>query len=96
MMRPDQTPAPSPSVVATKLADGQAVLLDIDTGNYINLNTTAAVIWDGIEAGKGRSEIVAQLIETFDVDEAHAAASVDRFLGQLAEAGLVDSSHDRS
>jgi hypothetical protein len=86
---PDEAPTPNPNVVATKLADGQAVLLDIDTGNYINLNQTAALIWNGIEVGDSPAAIQAQMVQKFHVAEEHAADSLARFIHQLGEAGLV-------
>jgi hypothetical protein len=80
---------PSPTVVATELEDGQAVLLDMDTGSYVQLNRTAAVIWAGIESGRSLDAIAAKLVSTFEVDDEHAHRSMDAFVEQLVEAGLA-------
>lgn len=91
MTLPERVPTPNPDVVATELSDGQLVLLNINTGEYISLNRTAALIWDGIEAGRSPATICSKLMDQFDVTEDHATDSVSRFLQDLAEAGLTQS-----
>ena len=56
----------------------------------ISFNGTGAFIWRSLEKGLDREETVAALTSTYEVDEAIAAADVDRFYGKLREAGLVE------
>jgi PqqD family protein of HPr-rel-A system len=59
------------------------------TGGVFALNRTAAAIMRGLEAGRDRSGLVADLVEGFETDELEAGQAVDSFLASLREAGLV-------
>lgn len=80
---------PSRSVLAAHL-DGESVLLEMNRKRYFRLNETGQAIWHALEAGRSRDALVAELIETFDVDEASARAEVERFMAELADAGLLE------
>ena len=49
----------------------------------ITLEPVGTMIWKGIEAGKTREEILAQILENFDVEPQVASADLDEFLQQL-------------
>lgn len=55
----------------------------------MKLNDTAAIVWRGIEEGLSRDQIVARVVESYDVDEPRAAADVDTFLQALVKAGIA-------
>lgn len=55
----------------------------------VKLNDTAAIAWRGIEEGLSRDQIVARVVESYDVDEPRAAADVDAFLQTLVKAGIA-------
>lgn len=55
----------------------------------VKLNDTAAIVWRGIEEGLSRDQIVARVVESYDVDEPRAAADVDTFLQALVKAGIA-------
>lgn len=75
--------------VLTAHLPGEAVLLDMDTKNYYRLNATAAHVWRLLERGAGRAELLASLLETFEVDEATASAELDRLMEALRDRRLV-------
>ena len=49
----------------------------------ITLEAVGTLIWKGLEAGKDRDVILAEILETFEVEEAEAAKDLDEFLQQL-------------
>jgi hypothetical protein len=69
--------------------EGEAVLLDLTTKQYYQLNATAARIWQGLEQGLEPPRIVQTLTEEFTVDAATAQAEMDRVLADLHGRGLL-------
>jgi len=85
---------PGAHVIATRLDDGDRVLLDTASTHYIRLNRTATVIWMGIEAGDDGAAIARRLIEAFEVDPERARESVEAFTETLLEHGLAEKTHE--
>lgn len=62
-----------------------------DTRNtLITLNKTAAFVWEHLQSDTTREALIDALTAHFDVEDAVAAADVDRFLQNAREAGLLD------
>lgn len=60
-----------------------------DFGGALNLNDTAALIYEQLEAGKTAEEAAAALTEAYDVTPETALADVQETIGLLREAGVV-------
>ena len=71
--------------------DDEVVALDLDTARYLATNRTGALLWDQLAAGATREALIARLMESWDLDEARAAADVDAFLAMLSDRGLLES-----
>jgi len=80
---------PHEHVVFTEFDGGDAVLVDLDTKKYFQLNPTATVVWRGLEGGKTLEEIVRDVTAEYDVTAEHAAQSVGRLLDNLQDFKLV-------
>ena len=78
-----------PDDVLTAHLAGEAVLLDLKTKQYYQLNATAARIWQGLEQGLEPPRIVDALVDAFAVDAATAQAEMERVIEQLRARGLV-------
>lgn len=78
----------SESVVCAEL-DGEAVLLNIDTGLYFGLDPVGTAIWNALTAGATADEIAARVIEQFDAPADEIRSDVREFLELLSEKGLV-------
>ncbi len=76
------------SVVYAEL-DGEAVLLDIDSGIYFGLNAVGTDIWKVLRTGGSPEAIVRQLLAEYDVELAELQADVTEFLATLQARGLV-------
>lgn len=76
------------SVIAAEL-DGEAVLLNVETGIYFGLNAVGTEIWRMISAGAGEDEIIAGILDAFDADPAELRSDVAAFLHRLESEGLV-------
>ncbi len=65
------------------------VMVNIDTGKYVALNSSASAVWDSLEQPRTRAELEAALRGRFAVDEATCAAAVGRLLDQMSELQLA-------
>ena len=75
--------------LSSRVVDGERVILDRDNGRVHQLNSTATLVWDRLEAGEQPSEIAAELSERFDVARAQALADVVRIVEELRILDLV-------
>lgn len=61
-----------------------------DFSGVIKLSESGALLWELMANGASREELIARLTEEYEVDEATAAADVDRFIAKLSEADLLE------
>ena len=60
-----------------------------DFNGIINLNETGAFLWKILESGATKEEMLAKMLEEYDVDEETARKDIDAFISKLQEAKLV-------
>jgi len=75
--------------VAAQVADDEAVLLDIESGEYFSLNLVGSRIWELCDGTKSTAEIVSVICGEFDVAEDIALADAHEILDELERAKLV-------
>jgi hypothetical protein len=80
-------PRVAESVVFREL-DGEAVILNLDTGTYFGLDEVGTRIWQRLDRGDPVDAVVAALVEEFEVAPETARADVDRLIAQLVDKGL--------
>jgi len=78
----------SPDVEASEV-DGEAVLLDLASGDYFGLNRVATVVWEVLAEPRALDAIAAALTQRYDVDRAKASEDTARMLVRMRERGLV-------
>lgn len=76
------------AVVSSAVGD-ELILLDLESGVYHSLNAGGTPIWIALERGLGYEEIVAGLVQEYDVSSDRAAVDVAEFLNCLIGLGLV-------
>jgi coenzyme PQQ synthesis protein D (PqqD) len=69
--------------------DYGTALLDEDSGQYWNLNPTAALALRTLLAGGTAAQAVRELTEQYAVDADTATQDINDLLGELHSAGLV-------
>jgi len=62
----------------------------VDFSGIIKLTESGAFLWEKLQGGAERDELIAAMLEEYEVDEATAAADIDRFIGKLREADLLE------
>jgi hypothetical protein len=78
----------SPDAAFAAVEDG-AVVLHMSTKRYYSLNETGTFVWRRLEGGVERAEIVAEMVEEYDVGIAEAEMAVTRLLDELLEESLI-------
>jgi|CXWL01.1.fsa_nt_gi hypothetical protein len=78
----------SESVLFREL-EGEAVLLEIESGYYFGLNEIGSKIWNLLAAHGDLETILAALMAEYDVAEDRLRSDVTAFLSTLAERRLV-------
>ena len=72
---------------------GQVVVLptgdELDLNMMITLNDTGKFLWERLENGADKEELVAALLAEYDVDEETAKAGVDSFVEKLNANGFL-------
>jgi hypothetical protein len=69
--------------------DGQVVVLDGRTWDYISVNETGRGLWDLLVEGTTRDVLVAFLLDNYEVSAEAAEADVDVFLAMLRDKDLL-------
>ena len=82
------TPKIGPNV-AWQIVDGEAIIVDLASGNTIGLNSTGTFLWSQIDGGRDDSSIAAALASEFDVSLETAEADTREFLETMHGSALV-------
>jgi hypothetical protein len=82
-------PQPSAHVIATAFDNGEGVLIDLHGKRYFQLNETALLIWQGLEAGHSSEQILAKMMTEYEVTEPQAQQSLWRLIGDLQKQELL-------
>lgn len=79
----------SDRVVFRPLEGSGGVLLDLDSGEYRQLNTMGATIWSLLSNSPSRAQLLGELRARVRNPPEHMETEVDRFLAALRERRLI-------
>jgi hypothetical protein len=74
----------------TRAIEGELVLLDLRTQNYLSLNRTGAQLWPLMVEGVERSRLVQELQDRHHLSEEVAQRDIDTLVDQLQQEGLLE------
>ena len=94
-MPTDQRYRRNPAVELRKDGD-TAVALHVDTGQYYELNASAAFIWESLDGSPTVDTLTANVVGRFAIDEAEARSMIVELLRTLERDGLVQCEGERS
>ena len=69
--------------------DGETVLLDMDSENYFGLDEVGTVIWQAMQEHTNLKDVLAVLLEQYDVKEDILERDLLVFTDSLEKSGLV-------
>lgn len=70
----------------------ETVLLDVDAGTAVRLNSTGAWIWEQLEKPQQVGELASGLAARFEIDEGRALGDVVAFAREMARRELLAAS----
>ena len=70
--------------VGTEVEDS-FVMINLETGTYLTLNSTAKAVWAALETPRTDAAIVEQLLERFDVAPADCTTAVTALLTRMRD-----------
>ncbi len=76
-----------PSVVSEVIA-GEAIVINLDSGNYYSMDGSASYIWEQITSG-GNADSIAQELAQSEGAEPGLRQVVEAFVDQLVTEGLI-------
>ena len=68
---------------------GEVFIVDAAKAEMHELNGTAALIWEGLAAGKTEKAIVSAIMSEFEIEEKTARADLENFVKELGKTGLL-------
>jgi hypothetical protein len=71
--------------------DGEHVGVDTETGRYVSLNGSAAVLLPALQGGASIPDLAAVLNEKYGIDADRAREDATAFLDSLAKNGLLEA-----
>ena len=80
----------NPSAISSEL-DGEAVILDMESGKYHSLDSTGTRIWTLLEDKITLDEIVLQLIGEYSVEREQCTTEVEEFINRMVDLGLAEA-----
>jgi hypothetical protein len=75
--------------VTHETIDGEAVIINLDSGNYYSLVEAGSFIWALVEKGASASEVQDLLQQTYQGDAADIDRGVQELLAQLQQENLI-------
>lgn len=75
--------------VISEIIDGEAVMINLTTGNYYSLNESGAAAWTAIEAGASVGDLVELLSARYEGDRAEIQSAVKRLIDELTREELI-------
>ena len=77
-----------PDVVGRRLED-RFVVVNLRTNRIYELNSTASILWELLEAGSEDSELESRMRERVDAAPAELRDEIDSVMRVMTDAGLV-------
>lgn len=91
--------ARSPRMVGRKIGSEYVLVPLADRGadldSILNLNTVAAFVWEMLDGARSGSDVVAAVVERFEVERARAERDYLELIDTLLEVGAVASAARR-
>ena len=80
--------------ILRKVADSYVVVpvgkLTLDFNGIINLNETGAVLFELLQKGAEREDLIEKMLEEYEVSPEKAASDIDIFIQKVKEADVLE------
>lgn len=80
--------------ILRKVADTYVVVpvnsLTLDFNGIINLNETGAFLFEHLQKGATKEELLERLLEEYDVSKQKASSDIEKFIEKVKEADILE------
>ena len=81
----------NPNILQTPISDGKILLLEPKQGLYFELNEVSVLIYQSIQDGKSKTEVINVIIKTFAVSKNEAEADLNSLIQQFFDNNIIKS-----
>jgi coenzyme PQQ synthesis protein D (PqqD) len=75
--------------VISEVLDGEAIMVNLETGAYYSLRGVGTQIWEAVTAGATCDEVTATLIAQYSGEPSAIRSAVEGLIDELAHEGLI-------
>lgn len=79
-----------PGALDWRVIDDEVVMLDAERSQYLATNPTGTLIWQTLQEGATRSQLVDLLTSRYGIDAQQAGTDTDAFLAELRARELIE------
>lgn len=83
-----------PEHVVFQVLDGEAVVLNVDSGRYFGLNEVGTRFWQELEQGHSVEQITERLLGEYDVERPELQRDLAELIAMLKERNLLEEAPD--
>ena len=80
---------PREEEVASKVIDGEAIIINLANGVYYSMDKVGALVWDLLQTGYSLDEVIAAVTGQYDVAREQAESNVRDLVQELVQENLV-------
>ncbi len=88
-LAPDMRFSIDREAIATKVIDGEAIIINLASGLYYSTDGVGAFIWERLTTAQPATEILAALDESYGVDRDQLHGDLASFVSNLLAEGLI-------
>jgi len=85
---------PREEEVASKVIDGEAIIINLANGVYYSMDKVGALVWDLLQAGHTLEEVIVGVTCRYDVTREQAESNVRDLVQELVQENLVVSTEN--
>ncbi len=85
---------PREEEVASKVIDGEAIIINLANGVYYSMDKVGALVWDLLQAGHTLEEVIVGVTGRYDVARDQAESNVQDLVLELVQENLMVSTEN--
>ena len=85
---------PREEEVASKVIDGEAIIINLANGVYYSMDKVGALVWDLLQSGYTLEEVIVAVTGHYDVLREQAESNVRELVQELVQENLVVASEN--
>jgi hypothetical protein len=85
---------PREEEVASKVIDGEAIIINLANGVYYSMDKVGALVWDRLQAGHTLDDVIVAVTGAYDVSRDQAESDVRELVQELVQENLVVTSEN--